>query len=50
MVQFNIDSAIKTTKVTENAYMYPQVTFPEDTVLEALSWKFSRTASVGARP
>jgi hypothetical protein len=50
MVQLNIDSAIKITKVTENAYMYPQVTFPVDTCLESLIWKFSRTASAGARP
>lgn len=42
MMRFNIDSAAKITKVTENAYAYPQVTFAdEDLCLEALSRKWA---------
>ena len=42
MMRFNIDSAAKITKVTENAYVYPQVTFAdEDLCLEALSRKWA---------
>jgi DNA-binding HxlR family transcriptional regulator len=42
MMRFNIDSAAKITKVTENAYVYPQVTFDdEDLCLEALSRKWA---------
>lgn len=41
-MRFNIDSAAKITKVTENAYAYPQVTFAdEDLCLEALSRKWA---------
>jgi hypothetical protein len=42
MMRFNIDSAAKITKVTENAYVYPQVAFAdEDLCLEALSRKWA---------
>jgi DNA-binding HxlR family transcriptional regulator len=42
MMRFKIDSAAELTKVTENAYLYPQVTFAdEDLCLKALSRKWA---------
>jgi hypothetical protein len=58
MIRSNVDIAAKITKVTENEYMYSQVTFAdEDLCLEALhrKWslpilrKFSSTTLEGAR-
>jgi hypothetical protein len=58
MIRSNVDIAAKITKVTENEYMYSQVTFAdEDLRLEALhiKWplpilrKFSSTTPDGAR-
>jgi hypothetical protein len=30
MMRFKIDNTAKSTKVTENAYLYPQVTFADE--------------------
>jgi DNA-binding HxlR family transcriptional regulator len=40
LMRFNIDSAAKLTNVTENAYVYPQVTFA-DLCLKAFSRKWA---------
>jgi DNA-binding HxlR family transcriptional regulator len=42
MMRFKIDNTAKLTKVTENAYLYPQVTFAdEDLCLKAISRKWA---------
>jgi DNA-binding HxlR family transcriptional regulator len=42
MMRFKIDNTAKSTKVTENAYLYPQVTFAdEDLCLKAISRKWA---------
>jgi DNA-binding HxlR family transcriptional regulator len=41
-MRFKIDNTAKSTKVTENAYLYPQVTFAdEDLCLKAISRKWA---------
>ena len=42
MMRFKIDNTAKSTKVTENAYLYPQVTFAdEDLCLKAIGRKWA---------
>jgi len=42
MMRFKIDNTAKLTKVTENAYLYPQVTFAdEDLCLKSISRKWA---------
>jgi DNA-binding HxlR family transcriptional regulator len=41
MMRFKIDNTAKLTKVTENAYLYPQVTFADDLCLKAISRKWA---------
>jgi hypothetical protein len=42
MMRFKIDNTAKLTKVTENAYLYPQVTSAdEDLCLKAISRKWA---------